>query len=71
MEEHPEKEDEYLELFVRIQLTILSKNVPLLSLIKDKFKRKLNNAQNINDNITGKNFWIRVIFGRQHHRKIL
>ncbi len=51
MEEHPEKEDEYLELFVRIQLTILSKNVPLLTLIKDKFKRKLNNAANINDNI--------------------
>lgn len=51
MEEHPEKEDEYLELFVRIQLTILSKKVPLLSSIKDKFTRKLNNATNINENI--------------------
>lgn len=51
MEENPEKEDEYLALFVRIQLTILSKKVPLLSMIKDKFKRKLNNATNINDNI--------------------
>lgn len=51
MERKPEKIDEYMELFVRIQMTILSKKVPLLSSIKDKFKRKLNNAANINDNI--------------------
>ncbi|MBE5813223.1 MAG: DUF1679 domain-containing protein [Clostridiales bacterium] len=51
MERNPEKEDEYLELFVRIQMTILSKKVPLLSSIKDKFKRKINNATNINDSI--------------------
>ena len=51
MNEHPEKTDEYLELFINIQLEILSKQVPLLSRIKDKFKRKLTEAQNINDNI--------------------
>ena len=51
MNEHPEKQDEYLELFVKIQLEILSKQVPLLNRLKDKFRRKLNNAQNINDNI--------------------
>ena len=38
MEEHPEKMDEYLELFVKIQLTVHSKRVPLLNRIKDKFK---------------------------------
>ena len=51
MEQNPEKIDEYLELFVKIQLEILSKQVPLLNRLKDKFRRKLNNAKNINDNI--------------------
>ena len=51
MEQHPEKFDEYLEKFVEIQLTILSKQVPLLNRIKDKFRRKLNAAENLNDNV--------------------
>ena len=51
MEQHPEKFDEYLELFVKIQLDILSKKVPLLNRMKEKFKRKINEATNINDNI--------------------
>lgn len=50
MQEHPEKEDEYLNRFVDIQLEVLSKRVPLLSTIKDKFRRKLTNATNIDDN---------------------
>ncbi len=49
MAENPEKEDEYLNMFVDIQLNILSKNVPLLNRIKDKFKRKLENAKNIDE----------------------
>lgn len=51
MEKNPEKADEYLNLFVNIQMEVLSKNVPLLSRIKDKFKRKLSEAQNINENV--------------------
>ena len=51
MEQNPEKEDEYLNKFVDIQLTILSKQVPLLNRIKDKFRRKLNAAENLNDNV--------------------
>lgn len=50
MDEHPEKLDEYLELFVNIQMEILSKEVPLLNRIKDKFRRKLKNATNIEEN---------------------
>ncbi len=49
MKEHPEKFDEYLEIFVKIQLEILSKHVPLLSRIKDKFKRKLNALTTVSD----------------------
>ena len=51
MEEHPERMDEYLNLFVEIQLEVLSKRVPLLTPIKDKFRRKLTEATNIDDNI--------------------
>ena len=49
MKEHPEKEDEYLKLFVDIQLEIMSKKVPLLNRLKDKYRRKLAEAD-IDDN---------------------
>lgn len=51
MEQHPEKMEEYLNKFVEIQLTILGKQVPLLNPIKDKYRRKLNESTDINDNI--------------------
>ena len=50
MHKHPKKLDEYLGIFVNIQLSIHSKQVPLLNRIKDKFKRKLLNANNIDEN---------------------
>jgi len=50
MRANPDKEDEYLELFVKLQLEVLSKRVPLLNRIKDKYKRKLTEATNINEN---------------------
>ena len=49
MKEHPEKEEEYLKLFVDIQLEIMSKKVPLLNRLKDKYRRKLAEAD-IDDN---------------------
>jgi RIO-like serine/threonine protein kinase len=50
MEENPEKEDEYLNRFVDIQLEILGSNVPLLNRIKEKYKRKINDVKDISDN---------------------
>ena len=50
MEEHPEKQDEYLNRFIDIQLDILDKNVPLLNRMKEKIKRKINSAENIEYN---------------------
>lgn len=44
MEEHPENIDEYLNWFVDIQLYVLSKNVPLLNKMKDKYKTRINNV---------------------------
>ena len=46
---NPEKEDEYLDLFVNIQMEIFSKKVPLLNKIKDKFNRKLTETKLIDD----------------------
>lgn len=51
MEANPEKEEEYLNRFVDIQLEIFSNSVPLLNRIKDKYKRKINDLTDINDNI--------------------
>lgn len=41
MQENPEKEDEYLDLFVSLQLEVLSKEAPMLGKLKDKMNRKI------------------------------
>ncbi len=41
MEKNPDKLDEYLELFVDIQMNIHDKKAPLLSRLKDKMNRKI------------------------------
>jgi thiamine kinase-like enzyme len=41
MEENPDKTDEYLELFVNLQLEVQSKKCPLLTKLKDKMIRKI------------------------------
>lgn len=41
MDENPDRIDEYLDLFVKIQKEIFSKQAPLLNKIKDKFNRKI------------------------------
>ena len=44
MEENPDKYDEYLEMFVDLQLEIHSKKSPLLNKLKDKMDRKISQA---------------------------
>lgn len=41
MKQHPEKMDEYLELFVDLQLEMHSKKAPLLTKLKDKLVRQI------------------------------
>lgn len=41
MEENPDKFDEYMELFVDLQLEVHSKKCPLLNKLKDKMNRKI------------------------------
>lgn len=50
MQENPEKREEYLNMFVEIQLTILSKKAPMLNKLKDKMKRKIEETD-LNDTI--------------------
>lgn len=44
MKENPSKKEEYLDLFVNIQMEILEKTCPLLTKLKDKFNRKIKMA---------------------------
>ena len=44
MEKNPDKEDEYLELLVDLQMEVHSKKAPLLNKLKDKMKRKISEA---------------------------
>lgn len=41
MNEHPEKKDEYMNMFIDVQLNILSQKAPMLNKLKDKMKRKI------------------------------
>ncbi len=68
MREHPEKQEEYLNLFVDMQMKILSKRVPLLTQIKDKFRRKINEAINIDDNV--KYELLHRLEGMKNHNKL-
>ena len=44
MAENPEKEDEYLDMFVDLQIEIQNKSCPLLTKIHDKMNRKISES---------------------------
>ena len=44
MEENPDKEDEYLEMFVELQINMNKETVPLLNKLKDKMNRKISES---------------------------
>ena len=68
MDKNPEKMDHYLEKFVDIQLEVLSKSVPLLNKIKDKYARKLNETKLIDDNT--KYELLQRLDGMKNHTKL-
>lgn len=41
MHENPDKQEEYLDMFVDIQLNIISKKCPMLNKLKDKMKERI------------------------------
>lgn len=68
MDEHPEKIDEYLNKFVDLQLQILENTVPMLNRMKEKFSRKITEANNIADNI--KYELLQRLDGMKNHTKV-
>ncbi|MDD4012260.1 MAG: aminoglycoside phosphotransferase family protein [Sphaerochaetaceae bacterium] len=44
MEENPQRWDEYLDLFISLQLQVLGKKAPLLNKLRDKMNRKISEA---------------------------
>lgn len=67
MREHPERQEEYLNLFVNIQLEIMSKRVPTLNRLKDKYRRKLAEAD-IDD--TTRYELLQRLEGTKNHEKL-
>ena len=65
---NPEKTEEYLNLFVDLQLKVLANKVPLLGRIKEKFKRKLTEAKNIEDNTRYE--LLQRLEGMKNHNKL-
>ena len=51
MKKNPEKMDEYLNLFVDIQMEILSKRVPLINRMKEKYKSRIESSNLFEDNV--------------------
>ena len=45
MEENPDKTEEYLEMFVDLQIDVQSHTAPLLNKLKDKMNRKISEAE--------------------------
>lgn len=68
MDKNPEKMDEYLETFVEIQLEVLTKSVPLLNKIKDKYERKINDIKSIDENT--KYDLLERLHGMKNHTKL-
>ena len=51
MNNNPENLDIYLEILVKVQLEVLSKQVPLLNKMKEKYRRRITNTDLIDDTI--------------------
>ena len=68
MKEYPDKVDHYLDLFVKVQLVVLENEVPMLNRIKEKFREKLENCDNIDENI--KYELLQRLEGMKNHKKL-
>lgn len=68
MEAHPEMEDELLERFIDTQMHIHEQRVPLLTRTKEKFKRKLESTNIIDDHT--KYELLQRLEGMKNHYKV-
>ena len=68
MDENPDKIDEYLDIFVNLQLSVLSNKVPMLNRMKEKFNRKISEAENIPEST--KYELLQRLDGMKNHNKL-
>ena len=68
MKEFPEKIDHFLDLFVKVQLVVLENEVPMLNRIKEKFREKLENCDNSDENI--KYELLQRLEGMKNHKRL-
>ena len=68
MNNNPEKVDEYLDILVKIQLEIVSKQVPLLNDMKEKYRRRITNTNLIDDNVRYE--LLQRLEGMEDHKKV-
>jgi RIO-like serine/threonine protein kinase len=68
MQENPDKIDLYLNMFVDIQLEVLSQSVTLLNRIKDKFRRKIANLTTIDESTRFE--LLQKLEGMKNHAKL-
>lgn len=68
MNNNPEKVNEYLDILVKIQLEILSKQVPLLNDMKEKYRRRITNTNLIDDNVRYE--LLQRLEGMEDHKKV-
>ncbi len=68
MEQNPDKEDEYINRFVDIQLEILGHNVKILNRIKEKYNKRIDSLTNISDNV--KYELLQRLDGMKNHTKL-
>ncbi len=68
MDENKDKEDEYLEKFIDLQMSVHECRVPLLTRTKEKFKRKLEDTDLIEEHI--KYELLQRLEGMKNHNKV-
>lgn len=69
IQEHPEKEDEYLDKFVDIELDVHAHKAPLLTHQKDKFTRMINSIPDILNETTRYELLLKLD-GMKPHTKV-
>lgn len=68
MEESPDRIDEYLNIFVDLQMEIFSKRVLLINRMKDKYKNRISSSDLFEDNI--KYDLLQRLEGMKNHTKL-
>ena len=68
MEAHPEREDAYLKFLAEVQIYVLSKSVSMLPVLKEKYRRKISESNDISED--AKFELLQRLNGMKNHTKL-